>query len=82
MRIVQALHWLKPKLDNSKESQQVRRKIEALLSNPKQGAALRKDLQQGLQTLPVWMQIFLKDMLSKERAAAIEIHRPNPATKR
>jgi hypothetical protein len=67
MRVVQALHWLKRKLDNPDESQRIRRRIEALLSDPKQGAALRKDLQNGLQTLPAWMQDFLLDMLSNKR---------------
>ena len=66
MRVVQALHWLKRKLDNPEESQRIRRRIEALLSDPKQGTALRKDLQNGLQTLPVWMQEFLRDMPSNK----------------
>ena len=33
MRIVQALHWLRPKLDNPEESKRIRRQIEALLSD-------------------------------------------------
>jgi len=79
MRIVQALHWLKPKLDNPEESQRIRRQIEALLSDPKKGAALRKDLQSGLQTLPVWMQDFLRD--NKRFTSPKSVAR-NPATKR
>jgi hypothetical protein len=70
MRIVQALHWLKPKLDNPDEYQRIKRRMEALLSDPKQGAALRKDLKQGLPTLPVWMQDFLRDLLSSKRISA------------
>jgi hypothetical protein len=66
MRVVQALHWLKRKLDNPEESQRIRRRVQALLVDPKQGTALRKDLQDGLQTLPVWMQDFLRDMLSNK----------------
>jgi hypothetical protein len=82
MRIVQALHWLKPKLDNPEESQRIRRKIEALLSAPQKGAELRKDLQTGLQTLPDWMQDFLRDMLSNKRFTSPKSVIRNPATKR
>ncbi len=72
MRIVQALHWLRPKLDNPEESKRIRRRIEALLSESKQGAALRKDLEQGLPTLPVWMQNFLRDLLPAKRSSSSE----------
>ena len=82
MRIVQALHWLKPKLDNSEGSQRIRHRIEALLSDPKQGAALRKDLQNGLQTLPAWMQDFLRDILSPKRFALPKSATRNTHTKR
>jgi hypothetical protein len=66
MRVVQALHWLKRKLENPEERQRIRHRIEALLSDRKQGAALRKDLQNGLQTLPAWMQDFLLDIVSNK----------------
>jgi hypothetical protein len=65
MRIVQALHWLKPKLDDREEYQRIKRRMKDLLSDPKNGVALRKDLNRGLTTLPVWMQDFLRDLLSK-----------------
>jgi Family of unknown function (DUF6088) len=64
MRIVQALHWLKPKLDNPEESQRIKQRIRAILADSKQGAAVRKDLKQGLRALPVWMQDFLRGMLA------------------
>jgi hypothetical protein len=67
MRIVQALHWLKPKLDNPDERQRIKRRMEILLSDSKQGAALRKDLKQGLPALPIWMQDFLRGLLSVKR---------------
>jgi hypothetical protein len=63
MRIVQALHWLKPKLDDLEEGPRIRQRIESLLSESKQGAVVRKDLRRGLQALPIWMQEFLRDML-------------------
>lgn len=82
MRIVQALRWLKPKLDNSEESQRIKRRIEALLSDSKRGAALRKDLKQGLPALPVWMQDFLRDLLPASRSSSSKSIERNPATKR
>jgi hypothetical protein len=72
MRIVQALHWLKPKFDDPKERQRIGRRIEALLSDYKQGAAMRKDLEEGLTALPVWMQDFLRDLLSLRRSRSPE----------
>ena len=68
MRIVQGLHWLKPKLGNPDDRQRIKRRIGALLSDPKQGASLRKDLKQGLLALPVWMQDFLSDMVPINRS--------------
>jgi hypothetical protein len=70
MRIVQALHWLKPKLDTPDEYQRIQRRMKALLSDSKKGAALRKDLKQGLSTLPVWMQDFLRDLLPTKRISS------------
>jgi hypothetical protein len=63
MRIIQALHWLKPKLANREEYQRIQRRMKELLSG-KNGAVLRKDLNRGLATLPVWMQDFLRELLS------------------
>jgi hypothetical protein len=63
MRIVQALHWLKPKLNNPDDNHRIRQRIKALLSDSKQGVTLRKDLKEGLSTLPTWMQDFLRDLL-------------------
>jgi len=70
MRIVQALHWLKPKLDKPDDNQRIRRRIEALLSDVRYGSTLRKDLAQGLHSLPTWMQDFLRDLLGAKRAAS------------
>jgi hypothetical protein len=82
MRIVQALRWLKPKLDNPDDRQRIRRRIEALLSDSKQGAALRKDLAEGLSSLPVWMQDFLRDLISISRTSSTKPPSPKPTNKR
>ena len=63
MRIVQALHWLKPKLDDSVARQGIKQHIAVLLSDARQGATLRKDLAKGLASLPSWMQDFLRDLI-------------------
>lgn len=70
MRIVQALHWLKPKLQNPEERTRLRRRIQSLLSDSTQGAAMRHDLEKGLVRLPAWMQDFLRDILAVERHSA------------
>lgn len=64
MRIVQALHWLKPKLENLEDRERIKRRINALVSDPKRGLALRNDLLAGLSVLPAWMQEFLRDLTS------------------
>jgi hypothetical protein len=71
MRIVQALHWLKPKISNPEDSKLIRQRIKSMLSDPKGGAALRKDLKKGLASLPSWMQDFLRDMVSEDRPASV-----------
>lgn len=63
MRIVQALHWLKPKLDSPDVYEDTQRRVKDILSNSKKAAILRKDLKQGLSTLPIWMQKFLNSVL-------------------
>jgi hypothetical protein len=82
MRIVQALHWLKPKLDNPDDNQRIRRQIEALLSDSKQGPTLRKDLKKGLSALPTWMQDFLRDLLPTGTSSSFKSVAGNLATKR
>jgi hypothetical protein len=60
MRIVQAMHWLKPKLDNPDDKPRIRRQLASLLSDPN----LRHDLEAGLAALPVWMQSFVRDLVT------------------
>ena len=68
MRVVQALHWLKPKLESTEERQRIKRRISALLTDPKSGPTLRKDLSAGLSALPAWMQDFLRELSIPNRA--------------
>ena len=61
MRIVQALHWLRDSL--SQNSDQVFARLLRLLQTNDPDGSIRKDLQQGLHTIPAWMQDFLRKLL-------------------
>ena len=61
MRVVQALHWLRDSLPQNRDAVAARL-LRLLLTNDPDGK-LRDDLQQGLHTLPAWMQDFLRDLL-------------------
>ena len=63
MRVVQALRWLKPKLGQPEAKERIRARLSSLLSDPKHGAALSKDLKEGWPALPIWMQDFLRDLV-------------------
>ena len=54
MRIVQALHWLKDMFPG--DHNHIMKRFQAILRDPKNGAAIREDLRSGLSTLPTWMQ--------------------------
>jgi hypothetical protein len=82
MRIVQALHWLKPKISAPEDRQRIRQRIASMLSDHKRGAALRKDLKNGLASLRSWMQDFLRDMVSGDRAPSAKSSGRKPGGKR
>jgi hypothetical protein len=65
MRLVQALHWLRDMIEREDERAMLRRRLQRLLDDPDQGDGLRADLADGLSTLPAWMQVLLKPMLSR-----------------
>jgi hypothetical protein len=69
MRLVQALYWLKSKLDDPDERARITKRIKYQLSIPKAGAGLRKDLLSGLASLPAWMQDFLRPLLRPDSPA-------------
>ncbi len=64
MRIVQALHWLKSSLSKPDDGLRIKRRLRSLLSDSKQGRALRDDLMDGLPSLPAWMQDIVRDLLT------------------
>ena len=64
MRIVQALHWLQDVLNNPEERAHVARQLRRLLDDPEHGATLRDDLRDGFSALPIWMQNFLREIVS------------------
>jgi hypothetical protein len=70
MRIVQALHWLRPKLESLDEQRRVQRRLDALLNDPKSGPVLRRDLEAGFATLPLWMQNFLRGLRSMQKVTS------------
>jgi len=60
MRIVQALYWLQDMLgtDRPRIVTQLRR----ILKDPAHGEAMRADLEEGLPTLPIWMQSVVREI--------------------
>jgi hypothetical protein len=64
MRVVQALHWLQDMLAKPDERKQIEATLRRLLADPKHGEAIRDDLSAGLSAVPIWMQEFLRDLLS------------------
>jgi hypothetical protein len=60
MRIVQALYWLQNMLDSDRL--RIIDQLRRILQDPTHGAAMRADLQQGLPTLPIWMQSVVREL--------------------
>ena len=69
MRIVQALHWLRDTMGQVDEDQVLIRRLTALLNDPTKGKRLRDDLEDGLTTLPSWMQSLLRPILAEQAGA-------------
>lgn len=68
MRIVQALHWLRDTMAGD-DTGQWRDRLRSILKDPRQGAALRADLTDGLTTLPAWMQDMLRPLVTSDAPA-------------
>ena len=68
MRVVQALHWMQDLLTQDSERQRVRDALGRVLADPRHGQAIRDDLRAGLSALPIWMQEFLRGLLSSTDA--------------
>jgi Family of unknown function (DUF6088) len=61
MRVVQALHWLHDTLHS--DAPRVRIRLQFIFADPVYGSAITADLLNGLSTLPIWMQFFLRDLI-------------------
>jgi len=61
MRVVQALHWLKNTLPDDYD--RIVMQIKKVVSDRRQGKAVRDDLRSGFRTLPAWMQPVIRDVL-------------------
>ena len=64
MRVVQALHWMQDMLSQDSERWRVQDVLARILVDPRHGHAIRDDLRAGLSALPIWMQEFLRALLS------------------
>jgi hypothetical protein len=64
MRIVQALHWLRADLESDRD--RVLERLRGVLRDPAHGPVLRRDLQEGLHTLPAWMQPIVGEFVRGE----------------
>jgi hypothetical protein len=61
MRVVQSLHWLKDTLATDRN--RILTHLSDVLADPTHGAAIKEDLRTGLQTLPTWMQLVVRELL-------------------
>jgi hypothetical protein len=76
MRIVQALHWLQDMIQTGQAEDAINR-LRDMLRDPARGQVLRDDLRDGLPTLPIWMQNYLRDMLDEtDPALQLPLGRP------
>ncbi|HTD55915.1 MAG TPA: DUF6088 family protein [Silvibacterium sp.] len=64
MRVVQALYWIQDMLAQPGERERVQAVLSRLFKEPRHGQAIRDDLRAGLSALPIWMQEFLRGLLS------------------
>lgn len=77
MRIVQALHWLQDMIQTG-QAEDATDGLRNMLRDPARGQALRDDLRDGLPTLPIWMQNYLRDMIEEtDPALPLPLGRPS-----
>ena len=60
MRVVQALYWMKDTLTS--ERSLVLSKLTKVLADPVHGATIRRDLLEGFNVLPAWMQGLVREL--------------------
>ena len=80
MRIVQALYWLQDALDDPDARARITDRLRHVLADPKHGREIGDDLRAGMSALPIWMQEFVRDLLSSPPAASRRV--PNAAQQR
>jgi hypothetical protein len=61
MRVVQALYWAQDMLQS--DPTRITKRLTMLLNDPDRGTPIRRDLQQGIHTLPIWMQDFVRPVI-------------------
>ncbi len=66
MRVVQALHWLQHDLGDAAERARIHERLRALLDDGQHGPTIRDDLRVGRSALPIWMQEFLRPLLTDD----------------
>ena len=67
MRVVQSLYWLRDTLNvgSLDNDMLIHNKLLRLLQDPDQGLVIRNDLISGLNSLPTWMQDWIRNLLSQ-----------------
>lgn len=80
MRIVQALYWLQDTLDDLDARARITDRLGKLLTDPKHGREIGEDLRAGMSALPIWMQEFVRGLLSSPTASSRRV--PNAAQQR
>ncbi|MDR2092105.1 MAG: DUF6088 family protein [Azoarcus sp.] len=67
MRVVQSLYWLRDglKTGNLSDQEAILAKLARVLRDPRQGAAIRDDLREGLRAVPAWMQKWVGELLAR-----------------
>ena len=80
MLVVQALYYLQSSLRDNAERTRVQSILQGLFADPKRGQVIRSDLRDGLSALPIWMQEFLRDLISVDPTdVVVAAHPPAPA---
>ena len=79
MLVVQALYCVQSSLRDDAERTRVQSILQGLFADPKQGQVIRSDLRDGLSALPIWMQEFLRNLISVDHAhVVVAAHPPAP----
>lgn len=71
MRVVQALHWMQDMLMAEDERARVTVALRRIFTDPQHGKPIREDLRDGLSSLPIWMQEFLRPLVVTDDTRAV-----------